>query len=214
MQKENTDKTNDWIDRALKNNPCVDIGGGNFRTTVCRLSFPNLWERSRPIPPNTEGKFGANLVFPVGANLKILKDAAAAVGQDKWGNRAGTMRLKHPFKDQAEMADRYAGYEQGGEYIIATSAKTRPMIVDPRNQAITDESRVYPGVWAVAIIRPFAYEQTVNKGVAFGLQGVMLVSDDKQLGGGGIDPGAAFGGVNVDASYNPAGAFGVDPMDD
>ena len=39
----------------------------------------------------------------------------------------------------------------------------------------------------------------VNKGAAFGLQSVMLIADDKNLGGGAEDLSKAFAGVKIDA---------------
>jgi hypothetical protein len=199
-----TEKSADWIARMMKNNPCTDIGEGNFRTTICRLSFPNLFGRSKPIPPNTEGKYGANLLFPLDADIKLLRAAASAAAREKWGSNLPP-KLKNPFKD--------SGYTPGAVYVIATADKSRPLVLDPRNQPILDEDRVYPGVWAICVVRPFVYDKGVNKGVSFGLQGVMIVSDDKTLGGGRLDPNAAFGGVSVDDEYNPASAFQKEDFD-
>lgn len=200
-----TDKSDAWIQRALQQNPCVDLGDGNYRTCPGRLSFPNIFSRSKPIPPATEGKYGANFVFPVGADINLLAKAAEACAIDKWPKGGG--KLKGPFKPQEDML-KYEGYEAGGFYISATADKTPPRVFDSRQVPIIDESRVYPGVWAVAIIRPFAYDKGVNKGVSFGLQGLMIIADDKQLGGGGIEPQKAFGGVQIDAEVNPAAGFG------
>jgi len=199
-----SDKSDAWIQRTLQGNPCLDLGDGNFRTCPGRLSFPNIFSRSKPIPPATEGKYGTNFVFPVGADINILMRAAEACALDKWPKGGG--KLKGPFKQQEEML-KYEGYEAGGYYISATADKTPPRVFDSRMVPITDEARVYPGVWAVAIIRPFSYDKNVNKGVSFGLQGLMIVADDKQLGGGGVDPQKAFGGVSIDAEVNPAAGF-------
>jgi hypothetical protein len=93
---------------------------------------------------------------------------------------------------------KYDGYTEGGIYLSCNTDR-KPPVVDVKGQVVTDEDRVYPGVWAICTIRPFAYDAKVNKGVAFGLQSVMLIADDKNLGGGGEDVSKAFAGVNIEA---------------
>jgi hypothetical protein len=205
-----TNMTELWIANAVKLNPCVLLDSGNIRTCPVRLSFPNIFARSRPIPPNTEGKYGANLVFPIGADITLLQKAASEMAASKWPNagKPSGPKIKTPFKSQEDMVGRYDGYEAGGVYISATGDR-QPQVYDARQQPVTDPERVYPGVWVVATIRPFAYDKGVNKGVSFGLQAIMLVADDKRLGGGGSSP-ADFGGIQLDAAVSADGVFGDD----
>ena len=209
MLMTDTDMADEWIANAIKNNPCVVLPSGNIRTCPVRLSFPNIFERSKPIPPRTEGDYGANLIFPLGADLSVLYAEATAATKAKWAN-AGTPqgpKLRSPFKKQNEMT-KYAGYSSDDKaiYISATSKKSQPVCVDMRMQPIVDASRVYPGVWAIATIRPFTYDQGVNKGTSFGLQSVMIVADDSKLGGGGFSA-SDYEGINIDASVSGAGVF-------
>ena len=122
--------------------------------------------------------------------------------------KQGGPKLKGPIKQQADMADRYEGYGHEGVYISAT-ADRQPTVYDARQQPITDPDRVYPGVWVVATIRPFTYDKGVNKGTSFGLQALMIVAEDKRLGGGGSSP-ADFGGIQLDAAVSADGVFGGD----
>lgn len=198
MTDATTNKSAEWIASALAKVPCVMLPNGNLRTCPVRLSFPNLFDRSKPIPPNVEGKFGANLVFPVGADIAVLKEEAGKVTKAKW-SEAGTPKgpkLKSPFKDQGDML-RYDGYNEGGIFLSPTSDR-QPAVVDANGIVITDKARVYPGVWAVCTLRPYTYDKGVNKGTSFGLQSVMIVADDKNLGGGGENIADAFGGVSLD----------------
>lgn len=208
---KDSEKSADWIAAMLAKNPVKDLGDGNFRTTIARASFPHIFEKSDPIPPNTEGNWGINLVFPPAADLGLLTGAARSTALEKWGDKAGAMKLKSPFKPQAEMAQRYAGYNDSGVYVIATARQNRPSVFDTKLLPITDEDRVYPGVWVIGIIRPFTYDKAVNKGVAFGLQGIMVVADDTMLGAGRLNPQAAFGGVAIDDSFDAGAAFGDAP---
>lgn len=190
-----TNMTDEWIASVVAKNPIVLLESGNYRTCPVRLSFPNIFSRSKPIPPNPEGKFGANLLFPVCADLTLLKKVVEQVAKDKWGDKPP--KLRSPFKDQEENL-RYEGYVAGGIF-LACNAHLKPSCIDAKGHVITDETAVYPGVWAVCTIRPFSYDKGVNKGVAFGLQSVMIVADDKNLGGSSEDVGKAFAGVQIDA---------------
>lgn len=206
-----TNMTDEWVKRALAANPCKLLDSGNVRTCPVRLSFPHIFSRSKPIPPNTEGKFGANLLFPAGADISVLKKAASEATLAKWAN-AGTKagpKLKAPFKDGAVNAEKYEGYAEGSIYIAATGDR-QPAVIDSRLAAITDPARVYPGVWAIATIRPFTYDKGVNKGTSFGLQSLMIIADDTQWGSGGGNPSSEYAGVSVDASTTAEGVFGDD----
>lgn len=198
-----TRMTDEWIKRAVEQNPIVLLESGNYRTCPVRLSFPNLFERSKPIPPATEGSFGANLIFPVGVDRKLLEQAAVQVLKEKCPDALSDdpkrrVKVKNPFKDQGEML-KYEGYLEGGWFISATSRQNQPALVDMQGKVVTDRTKVYPGVWAVATIRPFWYDKGVNKGVSFGLQSVMIIADDNNLGGGGEDLSKAFAGIKLDA---------------
>ena len=200
MTDESSKMTDEWIKSVVARNPIVRLESGNIRTCPVRLSFPNLFKRSKPIPPAIEGTFGANLLFPLCADPAVLKAAHDETRNEKWGpDPKKWPKFSHSaFKPQDEML-KYEGYNEGGFYISATSRQNRPTLVDAKGQIITDETLVYPGVWAVCTVRPFTYDKGVNKGVSFGLQSVMIVADDKNLGGGGENVAAAFAGVNIDA---------------
>lgn len=209
MADATSNKSPEWIASAQAKVPCTVLPNGNLRTSPVRLSFPNLFSRSKPVPPNLEGKYGANLVFPVGADISILKEEAGKVTKAKWAD-AGTPKgpkLKSPFKDQADML-RYDGYNEGGVFLSPTSDR-QPVVVDANGVVVTDSSRVYPGVWAVCTLRPYTYDKGVNKGTSFGLQSVMLVADDKNLGGGGESIADAFAGVSldIDSDVDAGGLF-------
>jgi len=199
-----TNMTDEWIKKACERNPIRVLDSGNILLCPTRGSFLNLFERSRPIPPATEGSYGGNLIFPTCADLSVLEKAVIEALKEKCPDALSSdpkkrVKVKSPFKDQGDML-KYDGYVEGGKFISATSKKNRPVLVDARQQIVTDETLVYPGVWVVCTVRPFWYDKGVNKGVSFGLQSVMLVADDKNLGGGGGGNIAAdFAGVNIDA---------------
>lgn len=210
MTDSSTEKSDAWIKNAIERNPCVLLDSGNIRTCPVRLSFVHLFKRPEPTKAIPNPKFQANLIFPLGADITVLKEEAARVTKDKW-SKAGTRegpKLKSPFKDQADML-RYDGYTEGGIFISPNSDR-KPTVVDARGDLITadDSDKVYPGVWAVCTIRPYTYDVDVNKGTSFGLQTVMIVAEDKNLGGGGReDVVAAFAGITLDDTVDSSKLF-------
>lgn len=207
----NTRMSDEWIKRAVGDNPIVLLDNGNYRTCPVRLSFPNIFHMSKPKKANINPSYGANLLFPTCADLKPLEAAVVAVLKEKCPDALSTdprkkVKVKLPFLDQADML-KYDGYTEGARYIIATSKQNKPPVVDTRQQHVTDESKVYPGVWAICTVRPFWYDVDVNKGVSFGLQSVMIVADDESLGGGSENIADAFSGVKIDAGDVDADAL-------
>lgn len=216
-----------WVEKVWANNPCtkiMDANGvftGNYRTGPVRGSFVNVFKRGKPVPPATEGKYGADLLFPPAADLSVLKAAAMEEALKKWpdagktdehGNNIGP-QLRTPFRQQREKA-KHAGYMKtdGGIFLSCTADQQQPFIRDVRGAPITEEGKAAGGNWFFGIIRPFAYDKGVNKGVAFGLQGLLYIAEDKKLGGSGGDPLAAVAGIQIDtsaqaAAVNPASLF-------
>lgn len=214
MTDESTNMTAEWIERVVRDNPCVLLDNGNIRTCPVRLSFANLFERSKPVPPNTEGKFGANLIFPLCADLSVLQTAVVETLKAKWPTFGTPQapKLKSPFKKQGEML-KYAGYAEGGYFITAISDQ-KPAVVDQRLNPIGDPAKAANGFWAICTVRPFSYDKGVNKGASFGLQSVMIVAEDKAFSGGSENVASAFAGVKIDAGVNPASGFGEGPVGD
>lgn len=200
--------TDDWVRDVLARNPCLKLDNGNVRTCPFRASFPNIFEKGKPIAPNPEGKYGTTLLFPAIADLSVLRAEATAVAFAKWpGLKDGSLKmsLHTPFRDQAEK-QQFEGYSPGSIFMTATSER-QPPCVDTRLAPVVDRNKVYPGVWAIATLRCYDFDKGVKKGVTFGLQSIMIIADDTQLGGGGSDPTQDYAGINIDQTVNPASLF-------
>lgn len=203
----------DWITRTMQSVPIQRVINqttgeptGDILTGPVRLAFCNLFE----LPPKQQGqqsepKYGSAILFPPGADLTIMyEEYYKACGQtfpDYYD--AGTQQyhgLNSPFRDQAEKL-KFGGFTPGGVFMTCTS-KYKPPITDTRHNPIVDPNKVYPGVWAICSINAYTYGKNPpqpKKGVAFGLQSVMIIGDDTQFGGGAPDPKETFAGVNVTA---------------
>ena len=207
---EDTNMTAEWIKRAWEKNPCAKLSNGDVRTGPVRLSFPQLFKPGKDRIINgvtVPGKYGAVLLFPSGADLSVLRAEATKVALGKWptAGQPGGPKLFNPIRDQdidgkgqPGEADRYAGYVKGNMRIGA-NANQRVQVVDRNLAPVVDETKAYPGVWAIVTLGCFTFEQQGNKGPTFGLQNVMLVADDTNIGGtAAANPREAFAGVSIE----------------
>ena len=198
---DSTNMSPEWVKSVLSKYPCTVLESGDIRTCPVRLSFPWVFKKQEAMEEGGKPKYAATLLFPHGADLTVLRKAAEQTVREKWGEGAGKKFTIHsPFRDQKDKAERYDGYTPGA-YFITSSSERKPPVVDTKRVPVVDEAKVYPGVWALVIVRPFAYEKKVKRGISFGLQSLMIFHDDVQLGGGAIDPETAFAGVDpIDVS--------------
>jgi hypothetical protein len=162
-----------------------------LNTPQFRISFPALFQpKLNELNGNME--YSCVALFPKDADLSELKQAAEAAVVDKWGSDSSKWPkpLKSPFRDQGEKE--YSGYESGAVFMTLKS-KNKPGIVDANVKSIIDPSKVYAGVWALAHVNAFAYDQKGNRGVSFGLEHIQIVKDDEPLDGR----------TKVDAAFKP-----------
>lgn len=167
-------------------------------TSEVRFSFVNLFKPRK----NDQGKekYGVTLLFPhpsklsgnelvaYNACIASLKAQAKLAATEKWGaaleqkNPDGSPKLvlRTPFRDQGDKD--YDGYEPGAIFLNVTSEQ-RPEVVDHNVQPILESGKVYSGCYGRASLRAFAYDNSGNKGVSFGLQNVQKTRDGEPLGG-------------------------------
>lgn len=142
------------------------------------LSFPHLFTPRAPTPGADE-RYSVSVIFDAeaqkSAEFKQMKADAYAAAKEKWGERAKSMienrQLRMPFRDATEKAQ-YAGYEDGKVFINAWS-KQKPDVIDGRLQDVVP-SDVFPGCKGRITYKAFAYENSGNKGVSFGLNNVQI----------------------------------------
>lgn len=216
MMKDSTIDPN-WIREQMRANPPSVRPNGNVFTGPVRLSFVNLFKPGKPGTDGGEGKFGAALLFPPGTDMKLFADTwtreARAAFPNNWDPNGNPIGLHSPFHDQAEKAyaaKPLAGYTPGAIF-FNVSSKFKPVVVDASQNLVVEESKAYPGVWAFCALNVYSYK---NKkiGIGFGLQTVMLIADDSKLAGGGGNPQADFGNVQISAQTNMAAKFDALPQ--
>lgn len=150
-----------------------------------RASFVAVFTPKKADEPGKKDKYGMTMLFPKGYDLAREKAAVKACLEEKFGKDQGKWpkNLRMPWRDQAEKADQYDGFEPGAPFINVTSVN-KPGLVDGDRNDIIEPSQFYSGCYARATIRAFYYENKGNKGVSFGLQNVQKFRDGEPLGGG------------------------------
>lgn len=221
MHMEATDQTPEWIAQVVAQNPIQMVDEANVRSCPVRLSFPNLF-RPTSVEEGKEPTFNVTLLFPP-VDISLLHQVAGAKMLEAFPNYLQNGQwldgLEWPFKDQAAKAAKLEGYTSGSPY-LSISSKYRPAVVDSRQVPIIDEARVYPGVWGLAVMNCYDWNyKNMKRGVSFGLQTLMILADDRKLGGGAVDTATAFAGVHAPAPQaadmmphgNVAGAVHMPP---
>jgi hypothetical protein len=160
--------------------------------TSVRLSFPALFE-PKAGPDGGAPKYSAAFIIEPGSkNAKALKDACAAVANEKWGAKAaGTMKELYAkdkvcYKENEKAnssGDVYAGFE--GMHFVNTSNKARPTVVDADKSPLTaQDGKPYGGCYVNAIIDIWPQDNGYGKRVNATLMGVQFVKDGDAFVGG------------------------------
>ncbi len=207
-----------WFEKLMTDNPVQAIidkqtgqPNGNFLTGPVRLSWcETLYKPKKDAKGNDV--WSTAILWPAGADITLLGQTVTQCGI---ANFPGNMTpngfvwhgLKSPFHDQAEKAHKYEGYLPGA-YFANCSTRFAPRIVDTKMNDIVDlPKRCYPGALAILAVNAYSYDN-LNKGISLGIQSVVIIGDDKNIGGGkGGDPTQHFAGIQVQQDTNISAAF-------
>lgn len=173
-----------------------------LKTPLFRASYPHILKRSEG-KEGFEPIFSVNMLFSTEAikadkaqlerwnALKAAVDAAVKEGfpklYDDW--KAGKPVFKYPLFVKAEEkltseGEPIAGYEKGWIVAKASNRKSKPDARGPSGQPNSlEEDDIYPGMWAQAVVSPYTYNVSGNRGVALVLLGFQKIRDEEPLGG-------------------------------
>lgn len=170
--------------------------------TPVRLSYAFL-NNPRKNDDGTDGKYGAMLIIPKTdtATVKQLNDAieaARVVGLAKGITKA--KNFPSPLRDGDGQKPRGGEYgpECKGCWVLNTSSKNKPKVVDRRVQPILDPDEIYSGMWAIVDINFACFQMTSNAGISCYLNNVQKIRDDTPLGGAASRPEDVFQAVPED----------------
>jgi hypothetical protein len=178
-----------------------------FVTPDVRLSFPSLFKKKETFRNSGRFVYSTTLLVPPTA-VKPFRDAMAAAVLAKFGPTR-VSGLKNPLRPCEEKE--FAGYEPGWFFCTAKS-DGQPPIVNQARLPVTDESRVYAGLWVRCALSAWCYANESGKGVSFDLRAVQIIKDDERLDGRSrpVNPDDVFEalelppeGGDVDADWSP-----------
>lgn len=182
----------------LSNYPCIrlqDAAGGyidRWITCPVRIAFPSL-DKPRTNEQNGKQQYQATLLFPVGADVSVLRDAVREMAAAKFGPSVSPTSLRMPLRSQDERAEKYGGFEKGGVF-VNVSSQYAPAVIGPNGDEIqtSDQSQVYAGIWARVKLTCYAYDTSGNRGVSFGLVSLQKIADDARFATAGGNPTDGF----------------------
>ena len=152
-----------------------------------RLSYVFL-NNPRPGENGQPGKYGAMLIIPKTdtATVKQLNDAIESARAQ--GVASGLRNAKNflsPLKDGDGQKPRGGEYgpECKGCWVLNTSSKRKPNVVDRRVQPILDPGEIYSGMWAIVDINFACFAAQGNSGITCYINNVQKIRDDEPLGG-------------------------------
>jgi hypothetical protein len=158
-----------------------------------RVAYPHLFEAyAYQNGPNK--KYEITLMIPKtdAKTVEDLKKACSAARSKKWPGEA-PKGLLSPIKDGDEMStDAFRDH-----WIVRAKATPReggggrPGVVLPNLQPAGPED-IVSGDFCNVDINPYAYDQSGNKGIAFGLNNVQLALKGDRIGSGKARPETVF----------------------
>ena len=165
-----------------------------IRVTFCHLITPN------PKVTNENGaKFTVCALVPksdADGVVKLQNYIAQVMEQNKhiWGGEV-PQNLKIPLRDGDLERKQYP--EFAGHYFFNTGTKFRPVVYDVERHAIQDPTQIYSGMYARLHLAGFAYSNSGNNGISFGLESVQKTRDGETLRGRS-DPASVFADESED----------------
>ena len=175
-------------------------------TPSARIAFPQVW-RPKAFAEGQAENFSVIAIFypdnfteAERKQYKKMIKVCNAESKAKFGKemKALPSTAGRPITNGEEKGE-LLGFGEGSVFATLKS-RYKPSVVDKHGEEITDESLVYPGVWARFTVTPYAYSGTFGKGVKLGLRNIQILKDDERFDGR-TNGGQDFAGVDVDDRF-------------
>lgn len=166
--------------------PTTELSPNQIVTGKVRLSYVHVFEPYAQ-QANQDAKYSCVLLIPKSDRATLDKinraiEHAKENGKAKFGGRVPA-NLTTTLHDGDEEADLERNPEYAGHMYMSVSSKTKPGLVDRNREPIIDANDVYSGCYARVQIGAFAYNNSGNKGISFGLNHIQKLGDGEPLGG-------------------------------
>lgn len=161
------------------------LEGGKMLTGEFTGSFIHVFQPHQF--GNNTPEYSVEMLFdPADPTIQVMAQMIQKAATEKWGaNIPGNLRS--PIRDGNTKAAKYP--EMGGKYYVKASTKTRkPLVIDRNKAEVMDPAVIYSGAKYRAIISTYAYSNSGNNGVGFGLEILQKTQDGTPLAGSVPDP--------------------------
>ena len=152
------------------------------RLSYCFINSPRPGENGQP------GKYSAMLIIPK-SDTETVKQINAAIEAARAAGAAkgirNTKNFPSPLRDGDGQKPRGGEYgpECRGCWVLNSSSKRQPKVVDRRLQPILDPDEIYSGMWANVDINFACFSMSSNSGISCYLNNIQKIRDDTPLGG-------------------------------
>lgn len=201
----------------------------DVKTPLARLAFTQSLFKPQVNETSGRKNYGCTLLFPKGADLSALQNAALKAATDEWGDKAAQMikdKLIHsPFLDgdgpqgkSKKTGEAHPGFPGCTFIRVISGEEYKPKLFDKKVIPITDQEGCYSGCYGVGVVNAFTWEnREKGKGISFGVSMIQVQKDGERLGGaGGGDPDKFFESIpddgdapaSVQSGQGAAGLFG------
>lgn len=163
------------------------------------LSYPQLF--TPKLPPNArpgqKARYSAMFLLPKDLVTRELEEMCLKLLEEKWGEKVGEMmnypppsNLKWPFRRDNVKQDGTKKYDETKfKCYISAWSENPPGLVEryagpdgkPKKVLQPSQDLFYPGCIVNVSVNPFVYDQTGNRGVAFGLQNLQMWDNGERL---------------------------------
>ncbi len=195
------------------------LKGVKLTTPVFIAAFPKLF-KPEPYKDGGKASYQMTMLIPKERkeDMKVFQAAATKAAIEAFGtNKAKWPTVKLPWKDGDEKTD-LAGY--AGHYFINAKSYNRVVVVGIDRQPVIEESEIYGGMYARAVINVKAVSNGSEWFITCYLQGVQKMKDGEPFGGGcdvesdfgdtpeGFEAADEFGSLESNDSGFSGGAMG------
>lgn len=154
---------------------------------IGRASYVHIFQPQVDKKDPNKKTYSITLLFDKTADLTEMKAAAAAARNERWPNKAPSLRS--PFRDGDEVdgeGKRKKGDEYEGMTYVTFRAKEdrKPGVVGPDAlRAEQKDGLLYAGCHAKVSFSAYGYEVDGNAGISFGLNNVQVVRGGERFDG-------------------------------
>lgn len=152
-----------------------------------RLSYAHLF-KPHAMNPGQEAKYSVALLIDKKNELMISQieqaiELAILKGQEKFQWKGSALKnLTLPLHDGDVDKEEDTNYA-GTRYLNAKNTR-KPKVFNEYKDEVVDESEVYSGCYAKAVVNFYPYDMMGKRGIGVSLEGIMKIEDGDPLGGG------------------------------